>query len=367
MEDKDLSKINKVNRKKLERVKIKKRKRRNRIIFTMLLVILEIFIGLEICYLKDKSLKIEKYTAENSTEVVISLGGNCVFGSKEDDEVFKSIVDDEEKGYKYFLEGIQSILSKDDFSIVNLESPLKRFKAEYKQNLTYDDYSNIIKSSSIEGVVMSNFSDDNNEKMIESLNNKSINVSDGENSFIKEINGVKIGIVGYRGWGLTDELKVKIASDIENLNRQDVKFIISYFNWGNRNETEANDVQKKVARFAIDNGADVVVGNFPESIQGVENYNGKFIAYSLGNLSFGGTFNENNMESYILQIKLNVEKEELVNVEYKVVPIVISDNGSSAYKTSMADEGSKKEIFEKLNKSSGTFKDKITEKYFEVN
>lgn len=365
MEDKDLSKVSKINKKKLERIKIKKRKRRNRIIITAILAVLQIIIGFEILYLKDKSIKVEKYNSENSKKVVISVGGNCILGNEKDDREVKDIITNQDKGYKYFLEDVQSVLNKDDFSIINLESPLNRFKTNYKTNLNFDDYLNILKDSSIEGVVLTNFGNDKN-KVIESFKEKDINISDGENSYIKEVNGVKIGVISYNGWGLTDDLKVKLASDVENLNRQGAKFKIAYFNWGNREETKENEVQQKVARFAIDNGVDAVIGNYPETIQGIENYNGKFIAYSLGNLSYTGSFNDNNRNSCILQIKLNVEDEKLANVEYKVVPVVISSYGSYIYKTSLADEKSKRDILEKINELSSGLNNKVTEKYFEL-
>lgn len=365
MVDKNLSNINKINKKKVERIKLRKKKRRNRMIFTFVLSVLQIIIGFKILYLKDKSLKVEKYNSENSREVVISIGGNCVLGNKSDDNEVKDIIADEERGYKYFLKDVQSILSKDDFSIVNLESPINRFKTDYKPSLSFEDYSNVMKDSSIDGVVLSNFGDNKN-KAVKVFEENNISISNGEDSYIKEINGVKIGIISYNGWGLTDDLKVKIASDVENLNRQGVKFKIAYFNWGNREETEQNEVQEKVARFAIDNGVDAVIGNYPESIQGIENYNGKLIAYSLGNLCYTGELNKNNTLSYILQIKLNVNKEELVNVEYKIIPVIISDTGSYIYKTSLADEKSKNSILKKLNKTANDFKNEITERYFEI-
>jgi Bacterial capsule synthesis protein PGA_cap len=45
---------------------------------------------------------------------------------------------------------------------------------------------------------------------------------------------------------------------------------------------QASDIQKAVARDLIDSGADVVVGSSPSNIQPVDTYNGKLIAYSLG-------------------------------------------------------------------------------------
>lgn len=45
----------------------------------------------------------------------------------------------------------------------------------------------------------------------------------------------------------------------------------------------------------IDAGADLIVGAHPHQLQGIEQYNGKYIVYSLGNFAFGG--NENAVKA----------------------------------------------------------------------
>ncbi|GAB4546779.1 MAG: CapA family protein [Anaerolineae bacterium] len=47
-----------------------------------------------------------------------------------------------------------------------------------------------------------------------------------------------------------------------------------------------SDLQKRLSRAAIDAGAAAVIGSHPHVLQGVENYNGGVIAYSLGNFAF---------------------------------------------------------------------------------
>jgi len=46
--------------------------------------------------------------------------------------------------------------------------------------------------------------------------------------------------------------------------------------------------RKKLAHLAIDEGADLVIGHHPHVLEGIEKYNGKYIAYSLGNFCFWG-------------------------------------------------------------------------------
>ncbi len=49
---------------------------------------------------------------------------------------------------------------------------------------------------------------------------------------------------------------------------------------------EANDLQVRLAQAAIDAGADLVLGHHPHVLQGLEEYGGGLIAYSLGNFVF---------------------------------------------------------------------------------
>lgn len=57
------------------------------------------------------------------------------------------------------------------------------------------------------------------------------------------------------------------------------------FHYGTEKENYSNSTQEVISRFAIDSGADIVVGSHPHVIQGIEEYNGKVICYSLGNFS----------------------------------------------------------------------------------
>jgi len=70
-----------------------------------------------------------------------------------------------------------------------------------------------------------------------------------------------------------------------------VDFIVVVMHWGTEKEHKPNSQQKAMARELIDAGADLIVGHHPHVLQPVEQYKGKYIAYSLGNFVFGGNAN----------------------------------------------------------------------------
>lgn len=63
-------------------------------------------------------------------------------------------------------------------------------------------------------------------------------------------------------------------------------FVIVYFHWGYEYVRIPSPRERIIARKCINNGADFVVGSHPHVCQGVEQYRGKTIAYSLGNFIF---------------------------------------------------------------------------------
>ncbi|MDR1848570.1 MAG: CapA family protein [Zoogloeaceae bacterium] len=62
------------------------------------------------------------------------------------------------------------------------------------------------------------------------------------------------------------------------------------------------------ARFAIDNGADLVFGHGPHVARAVDLYKGKFIAYSLGNFATNTSVNISGKNGYAPIIKVRTDK-----------------------------------------------------------
>jgi poly-gamma-glutamate capsule biosynthesis protein CapA/YwtB (metallophosphatase superfamily) len=77
---------------------------------------------------------------------------------------------------------------------------------------------------------------------------------------------------------------------------------------------------RAIRHFAIDQGADAVIVHHPHIIQGLEIYNGKLIAHSLGNF----IFDLNYPETYPSMI-LNGEANQLGLFNYSISPIYIDD------------------------------------------
>ncbi len=87
-------------------------------------------------------------------------------------------------------------------------------------------------------------------------------------------------------------------------------FVIMFVHWGIERENYPVDYQRDLARKYIDAGADAVIGCHPHVMQGFEFYQGKPIAYSLGNF----WFNKNTEKSGLLKLYLDPDKTVRVQI-----------------------------------------------------
>ena len=77
---------------------------------------------------------------------------------------------------------------------------------------------------------------------------------------------------------------------------------------------------------AVDLGADLVVGHHPHVIEGIEEYKGVNIVYSLGNFCFGGKSNPDDKDTFIYQHEFvaNPDTGRLISSSFKVIPCKIT-------------------------------------------
>ncbi len=91
---------------------------------------------------------------------------------------------------------------------------------------------------------------------------------------------------GKRRPGTAPGFAPLVKSDIEAARRK-ADYVIVSFHWGRELAVKPQRYQVSAARWAIDAGADVVLGHHPHVLQGVERYRHGVIFYSLGNFAFG--------------------------------------------------------------------------------
>ena len=171
---------------------------------------------------------------------------------------------------------------------------------------------------------------------------------------IYETKGVRIGYVAVDEIGQGAGVEKYLQEGIAQLQEEEVNLILACCHWGIEREFYPEDYQKSLGRKCIDWGADLVIGCHPHVIQGIEEYQGKFIVYSLGNFCFGANRNPADKDCIIFQQTftfLDGEKQE--ETEVRIIPCSVSSvNHINDYKPTPATGSDAERILGRVNEYS---------------
>lgn len=294
----------------------------------------------------------------------VSLVGDCTLGTDESYGTSGTFVEEYSLQYpSYFLENVSGVFESDDLTIVNLEGPLT--DSTNKQDKTFafkgdGSYTEILTSGSVEVVNLANnhsydYGTEGFEDTQENVEAAGITWFGYDETPVMEVNGVKVGLVGVYMLRLTDEEgKEAIASRIQQVEEAGAEVVIVSFHWGVEGSYTPTESQEMLAKYAIDEGADLVVGHHPHVLQGIDEYNGKYIVYSLGNFCFGGNRNPSDKDTIIFQQTFTVQNSEVViDDNINIIPCSISSTSSrNNYQPTILTGDSKDRVAEKLQEIS---------------
>lgn len=283
---------------------------------------------------QENTEEMEPGTESETTELLLSFTGDCILGTDEYfawDTGLPAYYD--LYGPEYFLKNVRNIFEEDDVTIVNMEGTLTEETTRVEKQFAFKgdpEYVKILTSSSVEAAnVANNHSHDYGEKSfqdtVHTLENNGIRTFGYDETAILEVKGIRIGLFGI--YELDDHLEriPQVKQCIAKLKARDTDLIVAVFHWSNELVTVPDDNQVTLAHLAIDEGADVVVGHHPHVVQGIEEYKGKTIAYSLGNFCFGGNTHPTEMDTFIFQEKFILnEQKEITDTTYHVIPCRVS-------------------------------------------
>lgn len=273
-------------------------------------------------------------TNEEKTDATLLFGGDFYL--------------DESWRYQYKTEGgISAIASQDilsqtqsaSYSFVNL-------KGIYSDEYPEDTKSSAMKSKSLAilqelGIDMVNvanagnaeFSLDEMGASVGFLRENAIAVKGfvnpgEETDLVEEVNigGNRIGFLGITDLPI-DKGKIFSEGQAGLLSFENEKNILSsikksdslneltivYVSWGEEENSSITERQTTLAHKMVDEGADVIIGNHGQFLQGMEYYKGKPILYGLGRFMYGSK----NYSSVLFKINLPREGE----ISYSLLPI----------------------------------------------
>lgn len=293
---------------------------------------------LEAMQKKEEETKPEPVESQEDEVVTftISCAGDCSLGNHKDQDYSYSFrqMYDSKKDPGYFLGNVRDIFAADDLTIVNLEGALT-LSEQYRPNRTYNikgdpEYVQILTEGSVEAVSMGNnhradYGAEGVRDTIEALESIHIAYAYDDNIGYFEKEGIRVGFLSVNEASDGKRVEAFITDGMDTLKEEGVDLILVCCHWGTEKDNYPETYQQELGRKCIDLGADLVIGHHPHVLQGIEEYQGKYILYSLGNFCFGANRNPSDKDTMIFQQTftfVNGEKQE--ETEIKIIPCRVS-------------------------------------------
>lgn len=219
------------------------------------------------------------------------------------------------EGNEYPFKHISELFQNDDLSMVNLETPVTSFgtKAEDKTFVfkSLPEVLPFVANSGIDAVNLANnhILDQGVEGLLDTVSHLKENDikyvgagKDADEAYAPlyiERKGITIAICGFsrvipkEDWaagkgkpGVATTYDPARALKTIQTAKEHADLVLVMVHWGKERTTILEKHQTSLAHDYIDAGADLVIGGHPHVMQGLEQYKGKWIAYSTGNFIF---------------------------------------------------------------------------------
>jgi len=172
-------------------------------------------------------------------------------------------------------------------------------------------------------------------------------------SYIQEINGIKIGWLGFNE--VEAELDYTQAIELTKQVVEEADFTIVMIHWGTEYVNTPNSKIQDYGHQFIDAGADVIWGTHPHVIQSIENYGDGMIFYSLGDFAFDQYWSAGTQEGLGVMIKIEDSVDDPI---FTLIPLKLTDNKGDPY---LMEGEQKADMLSRLKKYSETIGTAIDE------
>lgn len=305
----------------------------------------------------------KKATHDTPVTLTVSVVGDCTLGTDETFDYSTSLnAYYDNYGKEYFFQNVKSIFEADDLTIANNEGTFTDSTEREDKTFAFKapaSFAGIYSCSSVEAVNTANnhshdYGDQSFQDTLNALDAEGVVHFGYDETAVMDIKGVKVGLVGI--YELYDHLEreQQLKDNIAKVKKDGAELIIVIFHWGNEKETVPDSNQTTLGHLAIDLGADLVCGHHPHVLQGIEEYKGKNIVYSLGNFCFGGNSYPSDMDSMIFQQTFTITNDGVkADNETNIIPCSISSaSGYNNYQPTPAEGDEKTRIMEKIQERS---------------
>ena len=236
--------------------------------------------------------------------------------------------------FSYPFAKTRDFFADDDFTMANCECCLTESTNATAKTFTFKtsaDYANVFPEGNVEFVTLANnhvldFGQQGYDDTKAALDAVGIAYAGRDEWTVYETErGLRIGVYAV-SFGTVEQIKKGIAA----VKDAGADFIIAALHFGDEGSYQVNGDQRSQAHAAVDAGADFVYGSHAHTLQPAEEYNGKYIYYSMGNWSFGGNTNPRDKDTFILRLTVEKTSEGAVSVT-KREEIPCASSGETSY------------------------------------
>lgn len=294
------------------------------------------FSGRELSWMGKLQEEKQDPTVQSGTAIIL-FGGDMQF-----DRYIRSVA--ERRGGAFIFDGLRSEFQKADLVVANLEGPITDNSSVSETSLegTHNNYvftfpvetAALLKQENVRLVNIGNnhilnFKEEGVEQTKKFLKEVSVDffgspIPGDERVNFQTLSGTRIAFVNYNEfiWKGQDKTFEDIASV-----KDKVDFVVVYTHWG-KEYVEATPEMKMLAHEFVDAGADLIIGSHPHVIQATEEYQGKWIYYSLGNLIFDQYFRSETQSGLIVRAVFDPSTKAIMLTE---LPIQLKTNGQTEF------------------------------------
>lgn len=247
------------------------------------------------------------------------------------------------KNFNYPFEKTVNLLRNADLLLINLESPLIPNCQITEEGMEFCGDPRDVGGLVYAGVRVANIANNHSGNFgavgingtIHLLKENNIEATGNGQPAIVTVKGKRFGFLGYNSIGAKEAGIAwadipQIQTDIQSLKKQ-VDFVIVSFHWGIEYTSNPTGQQQELAHMAIDAGADLIIGNHPHWVQGIEEYKNRLITYAHGNFVFDQMWSEETRQGVVGKYTFN--NAGLIDVKF--FPVVIDDYSQPRFATEM--------------------------------
>lgn len=203
-------------------------------------------------------------------------------------------------------------LRRADLTVVNLESPLVAGCPTTDSGMSFCGDPRAVQGLTFAGVDVActannhigNYANVGIEETWQHLRDAGISPCGLGTVAYRNVRGLRFAFLGYNCVG--ERFDYQLARQQIRQARRHADVVIVSVHWGKEYVSLpevapgiADDNPRTVAHWIIDSGADLIIGNHPHHVQGVELYHGHLITYAHGNFAFDQMFSTETREGVV--------------------------------------------------------------------